>query len=296
MAKRQSGRDLWDSLVEAVQQDDGLPTFTYGGEWTIRKLFFVCQYLEQVTRGIKGNRNFPGGITYVDLFCGTGVSVVPGSDGRPRRYPGSPLIAASTPKPFDRLILCDKDPTALDAVQKRIRTKGFTGQVATQLGDVNTTASSVARLIPTTSLNVAFVDPYSLDVHYETIKTIASTRALDLIILFSDRFDLGRNVHKYYGPKEEDSKLDAFLGYSSWRQEFANSLDHSGQAVRQFFATVYLRQLAQIGYIHSKSWPLRGPNGDAYRLIFASKHPLGLKYCEIALGEDWEGNRGLFGT
>lgn len=296
LAKRQFGRDLWDKLVEAVQKDDGLPTFPHGGEWTIRKLFFVCQYLEQVTRGIKGNPNFTGGLTYVDLFCGTGVSVIPGNDGRPRRYPGSPLIAASTPKAFDRLILCDKDPIALDAVQRRILTTGFSGQLVTQLGDINNTAPQVARLIPTNSLNIAFVDPFSLDIHYNTIKTIASARALDLIILFSDRFDLGRNVHKYYGPKEEDSKLDSFLGYSSWRQEFAESPDHSGPAVRQFFATVYLRQLKQIGYVHSKSWPLRGPSGDAFRLIFASKHPLGLKYCEIALSEDWEGNRGLFGT
>lgn len=294
MARRNYGQELWDELVSFVRVDDGLQTFPHGGDWTAHKLYFVCQYLEQTTRGMKGHPAFPDGLTYIDLFCGTGVSVVPQPSGGARRYPGSPLIASSTPKAFDRLILCDISEAAMDAVRARISTRGFAGDLHTILGDVNQNASRVAELIPHRSLNVAFVDPYSLNIHYNTIKSLSTQRTLDLIILFSDRFDLGRNVHKYYYPKEDESKLDDFLGYRTWRDDFDRLSDRSGQSVRHFFAQVYLERLAELGYSHAQSWPLLGPNGPTFRLVFASKNPLGLKYCNIALNQDFEGNRGLF--
>lgn len=294
LANKNHGQELWDRLVEVVRADDKLPVFPHGGDWTPRKLYFVCQYLEQVTRGMYGNRRFPGGLTYIDLFCGTGVSQVPTANGGHRRYPGSPLIAASTPKPFNKLILCDIDAITLDTVQARIKRLDYPGTVIAHHGNVNDITDQLTASIPTDSLNIAFVDPFSLDIQYRTIQAIARKRALDLIILFSDRMDLGRNVFTYYLPESDKNKLDGFLGCNNWREDFANLPDQSGQNVRTFFADVYLKQLAAIGYKHSQSWPLPGRNGPAFRLVFASKHPLGIKYCEIALKRNFDGDERLF--
>lgn len=290
------GQEIWDDLVYRVQDDDGLPVFESKGMWTAHKLFFVCQYLEQTTRGLKNQRSkFPRGLTYIDLFCGKGVSVVRTEDGSSKRFPGSPVIAASMPDGFDRLILVDIDKTALDAALARVAATGFSGEVIGFNADVNKEANRLAGLVPDDSLNIAFVDPYSLDIHFETIRQVASHRQVDFIILFSDRFDLGRNVHKYYYPNEERSKLDAFLGTREWREELDALGDQSGGRVRELFASFYERQLKAIGYGHTEHWPLEGPQGPVFRLFFASRHQLGLKFCDIATRKDYHGDRGLFG-
>lgn len=263
--------------------------------WTAKKLYFVCQYLEQFTRGMKNRKGFSSGLTYVDLFCGAGVSSVK-AEGRVRRYPGSPMIAASTPNKFDRLVLADINESNLDATRRRLEATSFDGEVHLFNGDSNKIIGDIKHCIPPDSLAVAFIDPYSLDVHFETIRTLAIDQQMDLLVLFSDRFDLGRNVHKYYYPAEEQSKLDRFLGADNWKVELEQLGNQAGDRVRALFAGIYLERLRLLGYSHSDSWPLDGPQGPVFRLVYASKHELGLKYCQIAQRRDFEGNRGLFGV
>lgn len=262
--------------------------------WTAHKLYFVCEYLEQTTRAMKSGNHFSGGLCYIDLFCGSGVCRVQQDNGTFRRYPGSSLIAASVPYAFDRLVLVDQDSETLDAAQSRIKSRDFQGEVVAIRGDCNESVDQILAAIPHRSLNIAFVDPCALDIHFETIRAIASRRALDLIILFCDRFDLGRNVHAYYFPSDVESKLDRFLGTSEWRDRYQSEDDHSGKRIRTLFAEIYQEKLKELGYTHSRSWPLLGPKGPAFRLVFASKNALGLKFCEIALKEDLEGNKSLF--
>lgn len=291
---RQYGREVWQRLCDFAAADTE-PVQFEGGTWTARKLFFVCQHLERTTHAMSGNKHFPGGLCYVDLFCGSGICGVKHQSGLSRRYPGSALIAAGMPKPFRKLILVDKDDQNLAAVTTRIRRLGYSGEIYTIPGDVNTVVDKVEQQLPGDTLNVAFVDPYSLEIEYATIERLAAGRPLDLIILFADAYDIVRNTAEYYYSGRSD-KLDRFLGLScDWRARWERLADRTGANIRQMFADIYLEQLARIGYANSKSWPIDGPNGPVYRLVFASKHPLGLKLCEIALREDFEGNRGLFG-
>lgn len=301
--RRNYSREAWEDALEFVSTPDDLPTVKTGGMWTARKLYFLCTYLEQVVRGMAGNASFPTGLTYVDLFCGCGVSEARDSDGHVRRLPGSSVLAARAKhigknglrKTFNRLVFVDADRESLNASQKRSRSAGFAQEIVAHCGDVNEIIDDVASSIPDGSLNVAFVDPYSLDIHFSTISRIARQRALDLIILFSDRIDLIRNVRPYYYPKP-DSKLDHFLGESSgWRDRYDRLTDQSGEPVLRMFADLYLEQLRKIGYVHSRTWLLEADRVPMFRLVFASKNPLGLKYCEIALKEEFDGQRGLFG-
>lgn len=146
-------------MVELVREDDGLPAFHSKGLWTARKLYFVCQYLEQVTRGMKSRRGFPAGLTYIDLFCGSGVSVVDIGTGPCRRFPGSPLIAAATPNAFDRLVVVDIDPARIEALKERITRIRFGGELVPLVGDSNRIIDQVISHVPQRSLNVAFIDP-----------------------------------------------------------------------------------------------------------------------------------------
>lgn len=295
MSRKRFGRELWERLCESVAVDDGLLTGDFGGIWTAKKLFFLCNYLEQTTRGMAGNPAFPGGLTYLDPFCGTGVCVPPSQEGRSKRFPGSPLIAAGVPKPFSRLLLCDASHDSLETTVTRIKRGGFAGSVRGWNSDINLVASEVAEAIPDRSLAIAFIDPYSLDIAFDTVKRLADNRAMDLIILFSDAIDIVRNVEEYYRPGKSD-KLDRFLGDgSNWQRHWDQLKNRSAGNVRQLFADLYIAQLKTLGYTHCKSWPLEGPKGPVYRLVYASKNELGLKYCEIALAEDYDTGLGLFG-
>jgi three-Cys-motif partner protein len=276
-------------MCEVVKHPDGLPVYPVG-EWTKSKLFFLCQYLAQTTQAMVGNPHFRS-INYLDLFCGPGICE---EERTGKRYPGSPMLAAGCTKPFDHLFLVEQDGNLRQAAVQRIQTYRPAVNLLYWQGDANTLAPQVASALPDRSLTVAFVDPFSLDVRFETIRVLAERRPLDLIILFADRMDLERNVEAYYYP-QRGSKLDQFLGEKSdWRTQWDRLANRDEGRVRQLFAEIYLKQLREIGYKFSRTRPIESERGPLYRLVYASKSELGLKFWDIAEHEDLGGDRGLW--
>ncbi len=239
-----------------------------------------------------GNPKFSS-VNYVDLFAGSGLCLIE-SNGATTVYPGSTTLAACCDKPFDNLFAVERDAERLAALERQVASASETPRLRSWNGDANALIDEVAASIPKASLNLAFVDPFSLDIHYRTIETLARRRSVDLIILFADDSDLLRNVEAYYYPKPQ-SKLDAFLGSrSNWRERWDKMENRSAEQVRVLFADTYLDQLRQIGYHHSATQPILMNNRPLYRLIYASKHKLGLKFWNIAVREHLDGQRGLF--
>ncbi|QNN22646.1 three-Cys-motif partner protein TcmP [Planctomycetales bacterium ZRK34] len=293
MVRQHYGRELWDRMCDFVQEPDGLLEYDFGA-WTVRKLFFLAHYLGITTHAMSGHSKFSS-LNYIDLFCGSGVFKVVSEGSRVRRYPGSALLAAGTQKTFDKIYLVDQDFEALEAVTNRISRLGCTAELHTWCGDSNLLIDDVVAKIPDRALNIAFIDPYSLKVHFNTISTLAKSRAMDLIILFADRMDIERNVEEYYYPRKSDN-LDLFLGEDSdWRAEWEQLENRDGGKIRQFFADCYLRQLKAIGYYYSRTKVIESDRGPLYRLIYASKNEHGLKFWDIAESEDVDRQRGLFG-
>jgi three-Cys-motif partner protein len=110
MGKRKSN-DRWPESCDRVTADDCLPC-REAGAWTEDKLFYWNRYIEITTKAMVGKPNWPGGIVYVDLFGGPGDSKLRESA---KRIPGSALLAAGAPKPFTRILICEKDPRIADA-------------------------------------------------------------------------------------------------------------------------------------------------------------------------------------
>jgi three-Cys-motif partner protein len=293
LAKRNFGRELWERMRLFVADSDGLPEYECG-DWTFDKLYFLCSYLAQTTQAMVGHPKFRS-INYVDLFCGPGVCVEKGASDASGRYPGSAILAAGCEKPFNKIILCDKDPRCTDAVTSRVGRLGCKSSLKMFTGNSNDLIGQISNELPPRSLNVAFVDPYSLDVHYSTIEALANHRPLDLLILFADDIDLLRNVKSSYYPNPA-SKLDQFLGaQSNWRREWDELQVREASKVRDLFSRIYLRQLASIGYQFSATRPIPITGRPLYRLVFASKNELGLKFWRIAESETRGGERNLFG-
>ena len=299
MAGKNYGHEAWiraKNIAEGLDFREDIDLIT-GGSWTEDKLYFLCQYLAVTCHGMRHNEAFPGGLCFIDLFAGSGLCSYNAENARTTRLPGSSLIAASIqPKSFTKIIACDERPDKLEVLTGRLRIAGFQGAIDTVPGDVNNAPELIASKIPNRSLSITFVDPFSLDIHYNTIQSLSKDRSMDLVILFTDRTDLIRNLQINYLEKrgEKGDKLDLFLGDDSdWRNRYKSAKYPSGYDCLHLFAAIYRDQLKRIGYAHTDIYGIP-PTSPLFTLVYASKHLLGLKYFGIARSSDSTGQRSLF--
>lgn len=289
MAKRRE--DPWRDLCDRYAADDGLEK-RESGFWAEEKLWIWHRYITITTNAMVGHRAWPGGVTYIDLFAGPGICQIRDSK---RRFPGSPLIAANTKKPFDTILLCEKSPETANALKQRMDGSLAADRYKLFVGDCNESISDVCKAIPTGSLCIAFIDPTGLHVRMETLKTLSAGRNVDLLILFPEDVDVIRNVEAYYLPSL-DSNLDQVLGPDSdWRAGYPRLGSRDAAKMRRFFAVEYLKQLKKhAGFANFSQIQIRGNRRrPLYRLIYASGHPLGKKFFEEAKAKSFSGQRTL---
>jgi len=69
---------------------------------------------------------------------------------------------------------------------------------------------------------VLFLDPYGMQVNWETIKAIANTEAIDLWYLFPFGIGVNRLLKKDAGkiPALWEAKLDSIFGTNEWKGAF----------------------------------------------------------------------------
>lgn len=283
------GKDRWPELCQFVSDDDGLPTRKVGA-WTEDKLFFWHRYIEITTTAMVGHPKWQAGLVYVDLFGGPGVCEIETSG---KRVPGSPLIAAYAPKPFERIIVCELDPQLGAACAKRLSRVGLSGRQKVISGDCNEKVSEVAADIPRGALTLAFIDPTGLHARFETVATLSERGRVDLLVLFADAYDIVRNVELYNDNPQ--SNLDQVLGPdSNWRPKWEALETRSSARVRKMFAGIYREQLRRhLGYKVFGEHTISGPKGALYRLIYASKHERGLEFWDKITKKDKGGQRHL---
>ncbi len=287
---------LWHNLCEKYSQPDGLPTWEEAGQWTKDKLYFWKRYIDITTNamcGERGRRAFPDGLVYVDLFGGAGVCTLKGRSKR--RFPGSTIIAAHAPRPFEKIIVCEKNPSLADACRARLAKTAVADRCEVLIGDCNQLVDEVVRKIPKRALTLAFVDPKALDVEFSTVATLSRNARVDFVILFTDALDINRNAEHVYR-SDPNSNLDTFLGPdSNWREEL-DKLEHPNHVTRRkLFAEIYQRQLARLlGFKCFEEKVMTSKRLPLYRLVYASNDNLGLKFWKDALKEDSGGQRDLF--
>ena len=149
-------------------------------------------------------------------------------------------------------------------------------------------------------MTLAFIDPKGLDIKFETVSKLSQARA-DLVVLFADAYDISRNDETYYRDNP-NSKLDEVLGPGSeWRARLDSHPSRSSTDKRKLYAEIYKDQLRKLlGYtefddqVMSSARGRLGPPMPLYRLIYASKNKLGLKFWRDAKKEDAGGQRQLF--
>ncbi len=199
----------------------------FGGFWTEVKLEVLRAYLGAFTTAMK-NQDFV--LFYIDACAGSGerseiqrAQPLLGIDAEVITKDGSAKIALQTEPPFDHYLFIDKNPKHCQSLNQLV--EQFPGRsVKVECGDAN-------QLLKELSANscwsrgghrgVVFLDPYGLEIDWETLEAVASTRSLDVWFLFS-LFGVVRQASKDYNKMEQYKKerLTRLFGTNEWEEAF----------------------------------------------------------------------------
>lgn len=274
-----------------LPEDDGLPARS-SGKWVKEKLFFVQRYIDTFEVAMR-KKSWRRRI-YIDLFSGPGKCKIRRSQ---QFILGSPLLAIQTQYPFTEYFFVDLKRKNIDALRKRCNVSSIPKDALHFLvGDANLQVQNIAEYISNVDakfikgqlpcLNLAFLDPEGLELVWATVETLARMKRMDLIIHYS-QFGLTRNFETFYKSPNEN-RVDRFFGNKEWRKIYADSLERGEIAIHRSLMDFYKSRLRELGYVVIKDNledidpNVREPlirhstkNAPLYRLLFASKHPLG---------------------
>jgi three-Cys-motif partner protein len=269
--------------------------------WAAEKLDYLTRYLAMFTISMRGKSW--RALNYIDLFAGPGKC----REENGTVSLGSPLLALTAPKPFDHYFFVDLDTKNIEALRQRCQSSPYADRIQYFVEDCNVVVQHIVEGIQYEDscylpgrwpcLNLAFLDPEGLEVRWETIRTLAQSRT-DLIIHYSQM-----GLQRYMPIVVDDSGdtiIDRFFGDRTWRDIY----HHYAGTPRAYSELLrfYKQNLSALGYAEVKSedevWrvPLmrNTKNAPLYRLIFASKHPLGEKLWREVTNRDVYGQQRLF--
>ncbi len=272
-----------NQLPPLETMDDGLPLRSCKGTWTYDKLYYLNAYLDRFIVSMR-HKNWRA-IHYIDLFAGSGKNALP--DGR--IIAGSPLLALSQKHPFDQYFFSDIEPANIDALKQRCTPqKAPNPKITFKVGDANEVVKQIVKDInlidkPITdkwpSLNLAFLDPEGLELHWGTVEKLASRRT-DMIIYYS-QMGISREAPLEI-QQPSPSKIDLFFGDTGWRQIYQQYQRGEEAFLHRALLDYYKSKLGAFGY--KVDDPLSEPmfsnskNAPMYRLLFVCKSSLGNKF------------------
>lgn len=283
---------------------------TFGGGWTAEKLERVRKYLVAYST-IMNQHRFR--YAYIDAFAGTGYRTRSrGNDPSEPIFPelleaepqefleGSARIALQIEPRFHKYIFIEQDP-------ERYAELGRLREVFPELAnDIILESSDANEYLKDLCLNrnwtyrraVLFLDPYGMQVSWETIEAIARTQAIDLWILFPLGVGVNRMVTR--DGKINDSwrrKLDMIFGATDWYEAFYQPKvtpglfgeETSMEKISDFdsIGQYFVRRLKTVfsGVAENPRPLYNSRNNPLYLLCFAAGNPKGAKTA-IKIAQD----------
>lgn len=254
-------------------KDDGRHIPDPVGEWSFQKWKLMGAYCDIFTSAMKYHWDQ---LIYIDLFAGAGFSEIRNGGGI---FYSSSLIAMEVPNPFDKYILCEEDPKKIQALEERVNTIHPNKDVVFIQGDCNKNVTEIKNEIPGFNksnkvLRFCFVDPFSINIKFQTIKKLGEN-LMDFLILLPFHMDINRNTETYFG--SDNNILSKFLGTDEWRNKFdLQNLDR--KKFIRYISAKYDSNMMDLGYIEPEhKFPVRSSekNLPLYHLAFYSKNPRG---------------------
>jgi three-Cys-motif partner protein len=187
------------------------------GRWSEEKLDLLAKYLKAYSAIMnKQKQSWLKAYYYIDAFAG---SVRPRSKEDEQRYiDGSPLRALQTEPKFDAYWFIDVSPRRIERIEG-LRDEFPDCVIEIRQGNCNEIlCSEVIRRITYASKQRAFVflDPYGLQVDWQTVRKLANTKTYDIFINFSV-MGVTRLLPRDQRPEGEVlEQLNKVMGSTNW--------------------------------------------------------------------------------
>lgn len=211
----------------------------FGGAWTERKLEAVSYYLEFYTTALKGrdDASYRFSLWYIDAFAGSGERTEAAEiggllDGRPVeqveiQLDGSAKRAMAVQPPFKHLVFIENDGPrfralcALRETDDRVRCiQGDANDILPELFESKEWRLKPGQTGKGVQRGVVFLDPYGMQVRWETLRALADTRRVDVWFLFPLEAINRQLAHSLSAVDHwKQAKLDAVFGGPEWRDE-----------------------------------------------------------------------------
>lgn len=211
-------------------------THEFGGAWTRRKLNALQEYLVQYQLIFTRNPAASKLKTiYVDAFAGTGERSIVGDaqerslfgydDDEIRSYQeGSVRIALSIPNQFHRYVFIDSKAAHVGALREMVHKEfpRLESRCTVEHADANPWLQEWCRREDWRGQRaVVFLDPYGMNVEWDTLRAIAQTKAIDLWVLFPLGIGASRVLPHEMPPEGPwADRLTRLFGTDEWRGRF----------------------------------------------------------------------------
>lgn len=276
------------------------------GPWSVEKLDILSEYLAAYTR-IMNAQGWCRGFYYVDAFTGT---LTPWDRDNEEYLLGSPLRALETTPSFSGYFFIDIKQGRANRAEK-LKSLYPQQKIEVCCGDCNDVLRDM--ILPKVNRQSArralvFLDPYGLQVRWETVEALAKVKTCDMFI----NFPIMGIIRNLPTDREPDPAavmaINQVFGDEAWRDglytkkravqgslfggaaepEICRARDLSERLTRY-----YLRKIAALGLKTSSARIMRNSkNTPLYALLLATPKEAGVKimndifkkYEELALG------------
>lgn len=213
----------------------GVELHRFGGRHTDAKLKKLSQYMSTYTTALK-DQGFV--LAYIDAFAGSGdrtethptlpLFAAPGLEPEIVSVAGSARLAFETKPPFEVMVLVEKDPGRFASLEKL--SKDYPDQkVRLAKDDANDVVQKLCKRLPWHGSpdmpkgmrGLLFLDPYGMEVRWETIEAVAATKAIDMWCFFP-LMGLYRQAarEQFRIDDKKRSMLNLVLGTSEWENDW----------------------------------------------------------------------------
>ncbi len=277
----------------------------FGGDWTDEKLERLRKYLCAYTTIFASNPRARYFTTiYVDAFAGTGYrasssargrttpagSLFPADPDRTSYQEGSARIALQVTPRFNQFLFIERSAQRVRELEKlRTEFPDLAHAIRIEHGDANAILTQwCERTNWQGHRAVVFLDPYGMEVNWDTIEALATTKAIDLWVLAPIGVAINRLLSRNEPPRgRQADALTRYFGSKDWQDEFypkrtertlfgeeeTQRKDASFERIRNFFLGRLKMVFAQIA---REALILNNPKGSPiYLLCFAAGNPKG---------------------
>lgn len=269
------------------------------GPWAEEKLTLLQNYLQAYNTALK---NMPFRRVYIDGFAGSPISRIRDTTtaadapsaflddadaalDQARFVQGSPLRALGCDPGFHSLRFFDLDESRAENLRALTATHGERVQVT--VGDCNPGIAALAGQFKASNLRgVAFLDPYGAHLEWSTVRALAATGKIEVIINLPIAMAINRLITRNGDiPENWAAQLDACFGTSQWRDLsysesqpdlFGNTTVSKDDGVAEKLLELYLDRLKDEFAFVTAPRVIRNTKGmPLYYLLWAGPNRVG---------------------